>query len=66
MIIAKILVLFLVTVIKSFWFVSLTLVLLPFALIHLFLSIFNYKYFWETKWVSFINYLDEHKLLPEF
>jgi len=45
------------------WFAILAICLTPFACIFMFLSIFNYDFFWKKIWNGFIDKLEKYHLI---
>jgi len=43
-----------------------TLILIPFAFIFMFLSIFNHDYFWGKLWCGLIDWLDKNNSFPKY
>lgn len=50
---------------KILWLFAGYLILLPFAIIFMLLSIINYKFFWEKWWCKLIDFIFDNGLLPE-
>lgn len=70
MIIIKITLVIILNIIKYlfliFWFMVVSLILFPVAILFMLLSILNYEYFWDKLWCGLLDYLDGKNLFPKF
>jgi len=70
LLIIKILLLIILSILKMIFitinYCIIGLVLFPFAIIFMFLSIFNHDYFWTKLWCGSIYWLDKNHAFPKY